>query len=542
VQTVQITKPNLRWLFGGVGFHNSEASMIPIMSPRFKNEIALKTFREISPSFSRVFAGFANWTREAMDAFADYYDETFRKSGTLLYVVPGRMPMMMDDFNMEDYCEQVAVRMKYLIQERKCTKIRYYCVTNELSVGNTYAFLATRLELFKELHACLYKAFARHGLDVGLIATDCSGTQNFGQIKWAIDNMDEITDAYCAHLYVTNYAPGDPDAYDYLVSVFTPEVMHAHAKQKRFILGEYGYTNNEYRRWCPMNNDVSYNVAYPEAEADYALAVCEMAMAAINTGCFAAVLWTMIDYPDPFIREDGDTPEEKDRYQVARFSGAGLDYRYNKWGLIRWCEDEQDYSSRASLYTMGYMAKLFKKGSRVLVCNCGEDKQLRCSAVTNQDGSVSIAVINWENAEKEIRIELEHRVTKPLRVYECAAQHIPYNAFNDLQDYSQLLNLENGGVTLKLQPRSITFLTTDYIDRVPSKIRNIRKQPGQLRWDACEDPEHCYYRVFAGESPDFTPGKENQIASTVAQFVQITEPALCYKVFSVDRWGNIRKM
>lgn len=539
--TIQITKPKQRWLFGGVGFHNSEATMTALMSPRFQNEVVLKTFREISPTFSRVYAGFADWTQEAMDAFADYYDKTFRQAGTLLYVVPGRMPMFMDDFDMEEYCEQCALKLEYLIKVRKCTKIRYYCVTNELSVGNTYAYLAKRLDLFKQLHECLYKAFRRHGLDVGLIATDCSGTENFGQIQWAADNMDEITDAYCTHLYVTKYAPGDPAVYNYLTEAFTPVLHQSHLKQKRFILGEYGFSDVSDRGITPMKNDTAYAFYRPEKEADNAIALCEMAMAAINLGTFATVMWTMLDYPDPFLREDGDTPEEKARHDAALFSGAGVDYRYNKWGMIRWCDDELDYSSRASLYTMGYMAKLFKKGSRVLSCHCGEDPALRCCAVTNADGSLSIAVINWEAQEKALALQIEHNTHQPFRVYECTADHVPYNPFNDLQPHTCLKSMESGKVMLTLSPRSITFLTTDYTERIPSKIRNIRKEGTLLRWSKCDDPEHCYYRVYADRTPDFTPGPENQIASTVAEFTQIPDPSLFCKVLSVDHSGNIRK-
>ncbi len=91
MEKISIKKPRLRWLFGGVGFHNNEATMYKIMNEKFKNEGVLKTFNEISPTFSRVFAGYADWTKSAMDAFAEYYDLTFRKSGTVLYLVPGRM-------------------------------------------------------------------------------------------------------------------------------------------------------------------------------------------------------------------------------------------------------------------------------------------------------------------------------------------------------------------------------------------------------------------------------------------------------------------
>ena len=541
MHTIRIAKPKQRWLFGGVGFHNSEATMTALMSDHVKNDIALKTFREISPSFSRVFAGYANWTQEAMDAFADYYDQTFRDAGTLLYLVPGRMPMMMDDFDIESYCEQTAQRLEYLIKVRKCTKIRYFCVTNELSVGNTYAYLAKHLDLLKQLHECLYKAFRRHDLDIGLIATDCSGVENFDQIIWAAANMDEVTDAYCTHLYLHKFVPGDPAAYDYLTDAFSPMVLQAHKKQKRFLLGEYGFYSSVDRRLTPMQNDTTYSFYHPEQELDNAIALCEMAMAAINVGSFAAVMWTMLDYPDPFIRENGDTPAEKARYDAARFSGAGLDYRYNKWGLIRWCDEEQDYSSRAALYTMGYMAKLFKKGSRVLQCDWDNQENIRACAVTNADGSVSIALINWGPDLQDTCIELEHPLSKPLRVYECGQDHIPYSPFNDLQAPSGVLDAIDGEINITLNPRSITFLTTDYTDREPSKIRNLRKDGALLRWDPCTDPEHCYYRVFADADPRFIPTAENQIASTIAESVTLERPELCCKVLSVDRWGNIRK-
>lgn len=64
---ITINGGKAKWLFGGFGFHNSEATMTPLMSEKLKNEVILKTFREISPTYSRVFAGYADWTREAMD-------------------------------------------------------------------------------------------------------------------------------------------------------------------------------------------------------------------------------------------------------------------------------------------------------------------------------------------------------------------------------------------------------------------------------------------------------------------------------------------
>ena len=106
--TIKLLKPDQRWLFGGLGFHNSEASMTGVMTEEFKNQVVLKCFREISPTYSRIFSGYADWTKEDMDRFADYYDQTFRKANTTLYLVPGRMPYRDKDFDMEVYAEKVA--------------------------------------------------------------------------------------------------------------------------------------------------------------------------------------------------------------------------------------------------------------------------------------------------------------------------------------------------------------------------------------------------------------------------------------------------
>lgn len=538
---IKLTKPMRRWLFGGIGFHNSEATMLPLMSEQFRDERVYKSFREISPTFARVFAGYADWTREAMDRFADYYDATFRRAGTLLYVVPGRMPIMDASFDIENYAERTASNLEYLIKERGCTKIRYFCVTNELSVGNTYAYLSRDLELFKKLHEALFSAFRRHGLDVGLMATDCAGEENYHQIDWAMEHMDEITDTYCTHLYMQKHAPGSLDIYPEVLSTLTGMAEKALTKEKRYMLGEYGIMPavREMPR-APMIDDTSYAAFDPSTEADHAISLCEMALAVVNSGTLAGTSWTMFDYPDPMLRENGDSEQEKARYDVARFSGHGVSIRYNKHGLVRWCDEQKDDSSRAALYTMGYTAKLFKKGTRVMKCEVVDDELVRCAAVTGTDGSLSIAIVNWGDKDKEITLDIEHTVHQPLRVYEYATDHIPYNKFNDLQPCSTLLEQKGSEVRVTVKPRSVTFLTTDYTDRVPSTVRGLKRRGDQLTWKPCADAEHCYYRVYASTDKNFTPCYDNQIASTVAEHVRIDKnQKLYYKVASVDQSGNV---
>lgn len=526
---ITFEKPAQRWLWGGFGFHNSEATMAQMMTDEFRDQRVLKTFREISPTYARVFAGFANWTKEAMDAFADYYDATFRKAGTTLYVVPGRMPVVTDGFDVEEYCEAVATRLEYLVRKRNLAKLRYYCIANEMSVGSTYAWFAKHHDLYAELNRGMQRAFGAHGLDIGLQTPDSSGFNTVAEIDWAISEINEQTDTYCWHYYDRKHQPGDPSLYEDLSVTLTNLVAKCMKKEKRLSLGEFGFTG----RTTPlgkgrMRDDAHAGFRDPNGvfAREAAISRAEMGLAALNAGCVSAVSWTMVDYPDPFLREDGDTPEEKRRYDVARFSGFGLDVRYNKNGLFRWCDDERDYSSYPDLYTMGYLVRLFRKGARVLP-GASDDPTLRFGGVTNPNGSASFAVVNW-GAAKTVELVVAHPLAKPLRVYEYDSAKPPYSAFNDLQPAKGTAAEKDGVVTVDVPARSLTFLTTDYVDRVPTPVSGISAADGIVRWKASADPEHVYYRVYCDEK---------QVASTVATSAKLEKAGKCM-VTSVDRWGN----
>ena len=524
---VTFIKPKMRWLWGGFGFHNSEATMTPIMSDEFRDQRVLKTFREISPTYSRLFAGYADWTKEAMDRFADYYDATFRLAGTTLYLVPGRMPTITEDFDPDVYAEAVAVRLEYLVKERKCTKIRYYTAANELSVGSNYCWFRNHWELYVKVMKALHRAFRRHGLDIGLMASDASGEGNFETIDWAIRDLNDQTEVYCWH----KYAVHSPELYGELYTGLTNYVRRCLAKEKRLSLGEWGASAK--KDWVgKMVNDGGTGFNYEGDAANLgAMARAEIGLCAMNAGCVNAASWTFCDYPDPLLREDGDTAEEKARYDVARFSGHGVDVRYNKWGLFRWDDEAHDYSSYPDLYTMGYLVKLFRKGARVLPWT-SDDDTLRAGGVTNPDGSASFAVINWGES-KQITLEIPHPLRKPLRIYEYDSAHPPYNAFNDLQPAKGTVVAKDGKVSVSVPARSMTFLTTDYENHVPAAVTKIRIVNGRLGWAANEEPEHRYYRVYKD-------GK--QIASTMATSLGVSdatsEDVPRFSVRSVDKWGG----
>ena len=95
---------------------------------------------------------------------------------------------------------------------------------------------------------------------------------------------------------------------------------------------------------------------------------------------------------------------------------------------------------------------------------------------------------------------------------------------------------EGGRVSVTMSAKSLVFLTTDYIDRTPAAVANVRLENGRLAWAASEEPEHCYYRVFRDG---------RQIASTVAVSLAVPgmgpEDVKRFSVKSVDKWGNVPK-
>ena len=555
---VTITKPYIRWLFGGFGFQNSEANFAALMPDDFRDQRVLKTFAEISPSFSRVYTGFADESKEQLDRFADWYDLTFRKAGTTLYAVPCAMPPLAEELDADEYAEKVAKNLEYLIKTRNCRKIRYYCLTNELMNGDRWGWFAQKeqWELFKKFNVALFRAFRRHDLDIRLLASDQSASPNpeaprnvYPMLDWIRANMDDYVGAYCTHWYVYGRKADDLDLWNESNTSFSNLVQCAlSSKAKRYILGEFGFSPTGGRRGV-MVDDRSYNLRQPETSEESVLAKCEVGLAAMNQGAFACVSWSFVDYPDPFVVEDGDSPQERAVYEAGK-CGFRLDVKYNKWGAFRWCSADRDYRAYAELYAMGWLAKLFRKNATVLPCTFA-DPMLRGGAVINPDQSVSIALVNRGSA-KTVAVDCSSWAARadgtpafhqPFRRYVYEVGHVPYNAFNDLQPMSGTVTAKDGAFSVSLPAKSITFLTTDYVDRQPAAVTGLRIANGRLAWEPSEDPEHRYYRVFkdgkqiaSTVATSFDLGG-SQLAATAADAMNCVPPV--FEVKSVDKWGNV---
>lgn len=529
--TLNVSKPYFRWLFGGFGFQHSEASLTALMTDEFRDQRVLKSFAEIGPTFGRVYIGFANISREQMDRFADYYDQTFRKAGTTLYAVPCCIESFPEKLDPNEYAEKVATNLEYLIKVRKCTKIRYYCLTNEQVAGGKWDYFRTnnQMDCYVKLNEALFFAFRRHGLDIRILATDIAVTtrpeEAIPSLEWASEHLNDYLGAYCSHWYVYGRKTEDLGLWKEYQPYFSNLVQVALGRHKRYILGEWGF----HPRWGKrgvMVDDVKPYWRSPENAGETVLAKMEVGLAAMNQGAYACVDWSFVDYPDPWPFEDGDTPEEHAKYESAKCVWTP-DLKYNKCGIFAWGTTDRDYSSCEEYYAMGHLARLFRRGATVLPC-ASDDDMIRAGAVINPDRSVSIALINRGPA-RELTVTSAAALAKPLRRYVYDSANVPFSAFNDLQPMSGTVAAKDGRLTVALPAKSMTFLTTDYEETTPAPVEGVCVSDGAVRWTASGDPDHRYYRVYRD-------GK--QIASTVATSLNVADTNGTFAVRSVNRWLN----
>ena len=553
---VKITRGQFPTYFGGFGFHNSEAMLYPLIEREHFHQKICKCYREISPGFMRTFGGFSDWTKEHMDAFAEYYEKMQHWTETPIYFACAKGKYHFSDEERMQYAEDVAKNLDYLINEKNVKQLRYYCFSNEMSM-NDWGGLLKDLPLFQKYHEMLFRAFQNRGLRIGLLATDASSIKNWGTLDYAIENMKRISEDFCLHAYVQGYDIHDPDFYPWFYKLcYDTAVKCCQCDGKRFILGEFGIKRQNGKEDFIIKNGIIKDVTtfnYTGEGAYAALMYAEAALAAINAGVFAMVLWTFVDYPDPYTCHYSERdPYAKKWAMCEPFVSETQDVKYNKWGLMKW-EDDGDYSVREMYWCIGLISKYCKRNAKVLDIE-NNDPLVRLTALLNRDGSISIAVVNrhTEPTPLKLKLDLKHiEKQQPLRVYEYDSQNVCVNEFGDLQDPSAILTLGNEGeIEYNLLPESLTILTTDYKTRQKAiYAKKVTRRGNLLTWLPVEDGEHCYYRVYRGKTADFKPSLENQIASTVDTSLDFSARYLddaailnvkgdYYKVLSVDRSGN----
>ena len=527
-----ITKPRYASMFGGAGFHNNEAMLYPILEKAHFEQVLCKCYREISPGFMRTFGGYDDWTQTSMDAFAEYYEQMQKVTDTPIYLAAAKGKVHFSDEDMKTYADGVACNLSYLYYQKNVKHLRYYCYSNEMSCGG-WGDLMHDLPRFKRYHELLYEAFARYKLPIGLLATDASEYENWSTVDWAMENMPRITEDYCVHIYERAHSIDDVDFYGFFKDKCAEIVSKAVRNDgKRVILGEFGIQKGDTGHLTFNGNVVvDVNRYYENARdsAYCALMLAEMCFAAVNAGIWALALWSYTDYPDPYSCAYSSKPGYAEKWgSVERFVSGTTDVKYNKYGLFRF-EDNGDHGAREPYWCLGLLFKLYKRNTKVLHIEC-EDALLRSCAVMTKDGRVTLGVVNRHETAVPLTLSVESFAGRAVRVYEYDPENVPVNRFADLQPPSDVLP---AGETLSfsLRPMSVTFFTTDYIEKTAhTEADGVKVENGTLSWQPTDDVNHCYYRVFLHGT---------QIASTVGTTLDADDPdAAHYRVVSVDTSGN----
>ena len=536
---IKIWKHEYAHTFGGVGFHNNDATMYHVIEKEHFNQYVCKCYREVSPGFMRTFAGFSDWSKDAMDEFADYYEKMQKWTDTPMYLTPGMGKNHFSDDAIRKYCEDVAEKLNYLYNEKNVKHIRYYCFSNELSCS-MFGVLLNNLPLFQKYHEELYAAFQKYNLPIGLLATDATMYEHWDTIDYAIKNMPAITEDFCVHIYESEHDIYDEGFYDFFAEKCRAVVDKSiQCFGKRVILGEVGIQKNAGQMTFNKGAviDTCRYFADKREEAYCGLMLTEMAFAAINSGVFALVYWSYVDHPDPYSCAYSSGTDEYARKwgEAERFFSTTVDSKYNKWGFLKWDDEKGDYGPRLHYWCIGLLTKFYKRNSKVLEIE-SFDKNVRGCGILNRDGSVTVGFVNRNKTETKICISTE-LFKKAVRVYEYDANNVSYNKFADLQDCVTVIDEDE--LIYVLKPESVTYFTTDYVTKEQTVYAdNVEVSEGMICWDEVTDKNHCYYRVFASDEMDFVPNEENQIASTVSTVLKTDNIKKYVKVVSVDRSGN----
>ena len=198
--------------FGGVGFHCSEHEHA--ITRDLMDRVLAKRWRELRPSFARL-SDFCDWSPARREVQADYI-RMMRETGTEVYLTTWNPKNVPEGLERAAYAKRVVDYLEFLVRVRGCSNLKYYCMTNELTLRQ-WGALIRDLPTFKDYHRCLHHELAARKLDIKLLATDASPVENWTTLEWAAKNMDEITGVYGGHHYINDFTLEDPGFYGWFL-------------------------------------------------------------------------------------------------------------------------------------------------------------------------------------------------------------------------------------------------------------------------------------------------------------------------------------
>ena len=481
-----------------------------------------KRWRELSPPFARVIDNPA-WDYKDLDKFSGYL-QMLKDVNTQMYITSTSMATIHDFKKESDYVKNEVDHLEYLKKEKGLDNLKYFCVTNELSLDYWASMVAeNKLDDFKRYHQLFYDEINRRNLGIQLLSTDASPFGYWYTIKWAADSMDNITGVYGGHHYINSYDVFDPSFYNFFLGKMKWGSALARSRNKKFIMGEFGPKQSHSYIDSISYDAIIYNNIPIEPYAP--IQVAEAVLAQMNGGIYAGGYWTFADMP----------------------TKNGAKYA-NKWGIFRWYFDE--FTPRPNYFALGLLVK-YMHGPAVVYSVTTSDSLVRVAAIRSKaDNKYSIAVVNRNQVDKRIELNLKDSPEGTVfRKYVYDPEKVPFNYYGDLQSFSNTITLSGRSLTDTLPPFSLVVYTSDFDEIPPDPVKGLTvsikkfdRDRNVLNWESNTEDDFCYYRIYRSTDKDVAIIPVNQIASTISTDWMDNwtygKPQYYYKVVAVDKSGN----
>ena len=423
VRTDCVTQPR----FGGVGFH---VSFHQHGATPEHEQLLWERWHELRPSFARV--GYLRSHGETgREALAELVCR-MRETGTEVYLVAWDPADVQLGPEMDDYAREVGDLLDFLIRERGAANVRWYCLSNELSMGR-WAALVHDLPRFRAYHRAIHAELRRRSLPVGLLASDASPIDYWRTIEWAAGNMDDITQIYGGHHYFNEHDPADPEFYAWFLEKLRWGVSIGRAKGKEFILGEFGCAQDgRVIDGCKMDVCVHFGTG---KEPLVGIQLAEAVIASLNAGVYALGNWTFTDYP-------------------ATYNASYV----NRWGSFEW---EGERRPRAHYYAYGLLTRYFRGPAAAFAAE-SDNPLVRAGAVRHEpDGTWSLAIVNRGSNDEPVSVRLDGQdSTATFRKYVYDPQNVPHELDGRLQAPAAEVEMAGGRLHDSAPAGSLTVYTT----------------------------------------------------------------------------------
>jgi hypothetical protein len=506
-----ITKPRAaQQEFIGVGFHlesfHQEQSAVDLA------QVYWKRWRELNPSFAR-FSHDLGWNLTAVlptlrvlqhDTNTTMYATTWNPTDC------GGVDAAVNSSCLEAFAAAAARDIAAAVGAGGgLSNLRYYCFTNEMSLGTWGAFLQHR-DTWATYQRALRSAFDGAGLDVGLLATDASGIVNWDTIEWAAgaQGVDDVTGVYGGHHYYNDHGVHDDSFALWLQMTAAPAMAAARARGKQLIVGETGAeqwahgNGGDKHRYGFENWDGCFWFDQPD-EPWLGIQLAEAAIAFMRSGVAAVGFWTYSDCWD-------------DQY--------GGKYA-NKWGTSRNQRGSGgaiDRSPRYHHFALGLLTRHLRGPARVWNVTAvpghatgaestDEPPLLAVATQRTTDDAWTVVIVSRRSSPTRFQLQLPAGTSDLLlRRFVYEACQPPLHPFADLQPHEADVRTNNAVLSDVAPVGSVLVYASSPLATAPPSAVEVHATAAgssttQLTWAAStaggggDGGRVAYYRVYHGK-------------------------------------------